>query len=314
MHNTSIQATTKSVHEETIQIVDAQVKEMTTQMQALDEFVTRARRQNDEHHDSHVQSLARMTAAAKDSYCQIGAHFISSNERAKELVQHMAFHTTDLESTLPSLKSSIQQPLSALRSEILDTHLQEYSSTGETPQKTTYFIPSTLPRTVSHDKLVHKISSPTKQTSPSRSRASPSKPQISPTKSLVYTDIPSPARGPSVQSPIKERPATASSGNTGLREINSNITPNTNTLTRHSDPIALPPKGAENANPHGFADLIKEVGMGPPPLKRQATGTGVGESKLPTKFARVEKGRSEKENVQPMRETRRGGLRSAGGS
>ena len=54
--------------------------------------------------------------------------------------------------------------------------------------------------------------------------------------------------------------------------------------------------------------------MGPPPLKRQATGAGMGESKLPTKLARGERGKVEKENVQPMRETRRGGLRSGGSS
>ena len=314
VHNTSIQATTKSVHEETIQIVDAQVKDMATQMQALDGFVTRARRQNDQHHDSHVQSLAKMTAAAKDSYSELSAYFVSSNQQARDLGQRMSSHTTDLESTLPCFNSSIQQPLSALRSEILDTHLQEYTSTGETPQKTTYTFPMTLPRTASHNKLLNRVSSPRQHTSPSKSRTSPSKPQRSPSKSLIYTDMPSPIRAPSLQSPTKERPATASTGNTGLREINSNVTPSSNTLTKHSDPIALSSKGAENSNPHGLGDLIKEVGMGPPPLKRQATGTGLGESKLLTKFGRVEKGRGEKENVQPMRETKRGGLRSAGGT
>lgn len=314
MHNTSIQATTKSVHEETIHIVDAQVKDMAIQMQALDDFVTRARHQNDQHHGAHVQSLAKMTAATKESYTQMGTYFDSSSDRAKGLDREMASQAAKLESTLPSFSKGIQQPLSALRSEMLGSHLHEYTPTGETPQKTSYSVPRTLPRTAPHEKLLQKLAEPNKQTSPNKSRASPSKPNNSPTKSLVYTDVPSPSHAPSIQSPSVERPATAFTGTTGLREINSNITPSVNGLSRYSDPVALPPKGEEKVGANGFGDFIKEVGMGPPPLKRQATGGGLGESKLPTKLGRMERGRGEKENVQPMRETRRGGLRSGGGS
>ena len=290
------------------------MEQIATQMQALDEFVTRARHQNDQHHSAHVTSLDRMTTSAKDSYVQLRSHFTSSHERAKELGQSMDNLTSSLKSTLPSLHDDIQHPLSVLRSRSLETSLQEYSATGETPQKTTYPIPTTLPRTAPHEKLLNKLSSPQKQRSPSKSRSSPSKPQSSPSKSLVYTDIPSPSENIRSKSPRKDRPATASAANPGLREIDSNITFSTNSLTRHSDPVTLPSSDIEKVKTNGFTDLIKEVGMGPPPLKRQATGAGMGESKQPTKLARGERGKVEKENVQPMRETRRGGLRSGGSS
>jgi kinesin family protein 11 len=41
-HNASLQSATKSVHAETICIVDEQMKDVSLQMQALDDFVTRA--------------------------------------------------------------------------------------------------------------------------------------------------------------------------------------------------------------------------------------------------------------------------------
>ena len=300
-----------------MKIVDAQMKAMATQMQTLDDFVTRARRQNDQHHDAHIHSFSKMTSAARDSYTKFSEHLVYSNERASELGNSITSQTAELESTLPVLKSDIQQPLSLLRSQIMETALKEYTPTGETPQKTSYPIPDALPRTAPHDKLLNKYSSP-KQTSPSKTKQSPSKPQVSPSKAPIYTDAPSP---PDLQSPMKDRPATATCIGTStgsLREINTNITPSANALTRHSDPLALPTvAGTEKPNSKDFEDLIKEVGMGPPPLKRQATGTN-GESKFPTKLARMERGgKGEKENVQPsmtMRETRRGGLRSGGGT
>jgi kinesin family protein 11 len=59
--------TTKSVHAETVRIVDEQMKDIETQMSALDDFVTRARSQNAQHHDSHAQSLQKLSATVKSS-------------------------------------------------------------------------------------------------------------------------------------------------------------------------------------------------------------------------------------------------------
>ncbi|KAF4944224.1 hypothetical protein F66182_18677, partial [Fusarium sp. NRRL 66182] len=52
--NESIQKSTEAVHQETIRIVDEQVQQMAVQMEALDDFVTRARSQNGSHHESHI--------------------------------------------------------------------------------------------------------------------------------------------------------------------------------------------------------------------------------------------------------------------
>ena len=246
-HNNSIQTTTQSIHEETIRIVDAQVADMAKQMQALDDFVTRARSQNEQHHKIHVQSLQGLASNVSQSYSSVGDHFISTYNRVRELGEDMSIQSTAVQATLPPLSATIQQPLADLRFAISNAPLKEYAPTGETPQRKQYQYPTTLPRTDSYDNLL------------GRHQASQS-PAKSPSKAPVYTDAPSSDAPP--PSPSKD--------NTGLREISLNVA------------TALP---RTNSNPEaptlGTLQMLdpETVGMGPPPMKRQAT-----ESKLPTKL------------------------------
>ena len=255
-HNTSIQATTKSVHEETIRIVDAQMKDMATQMQALDDFVTRARKQNELHHSTHVGSLEGLTSTVRQSYSSIGDHFVSTYDRVRHIGEDISTQSTSLQASLPPLSSIIQQPLAELRSNISGAPLKEYTPTGETPRKTQYQYPTTLPRTESHDRLLGRKPS-----------APPPSPRRSPSKSVVYTDTPATDGDlhPTSTSPSKE----ANPG--GLREVSLNV--NASLVRNHSDSSAPTLLTTGKADP-------ENVGMAPPPLKRQATM----ESKLPTKF------------------------------
>ena len=254
-HNSSIQATTKSVHEETIRIVDAQMKDMASQMQALDDFVTRARKQNERHHTTHVDSLQGLASTVRQSYSSIGDHFVSTYDRVRHIGEDISTQSAALQASLPPLTSTTQQRLANLRSDITGAPLKEYSPTGETPRKTQYQYPTLLPRTESHDKLLGK-----------KTTALPASPRRSPGKSVVYTDIPATGGelSPSSISPSKE------SNPNSLREVSLNV--NASLVRNHSDSSAPALLTA------GKADL-DNVGMAPPPLKRQAT-----ESKLPTKF------------------------------
>lgn len=248
-HNTTIQSTTKSVHEETIRIVDAQMKDMASQMQALDDFVTRARSQNERHHSTHVESLGGLASSVRQSYSSIGDHFVSTYDRVRDIGNDVSNQSAALSASLNPLASTIQQPLSDLRTNVADAHLKEYVPTGETPRKTQYQYPTTLPRTQPHSTLL--------------GRQPPPSPNRSPSKSVIYTDAP-PASNPSQTtstSPSKDTNLGAS-----LREISLNV--NASLIRSNSDTTIATVK----ADP-------ETVGMGPPPLKRQAT-----ESKLPQKF------------------------------
>ena len=255
-HSSSIQATTKSVHEETIRIVDAQMKDMASQMQALDDFVTRARKQNERHHTTHVNSLQGLASTVRQSYSSIGDHFVSTYDRVRHIGEDISTQSAALQTSLPPLTSTVQQPLANLRSDITSAPLKEYSPTGQTPRKRQYQYPTLLPRTEPHEKLLGK-----------KTTAPPASPRRSPSKSVVYTDIPATGGelSPSSISPSKEINPNS------LREVSLNV--NASLVRNYSDSSAPTLLTASKSDPDN-------VGMAPPPLKRQAT-----ESKLPTKFS-----------------------------
>ncbi|KAL8900219.1 MAG: hypothetical protein Q9207_005799 [Kuettlingeria erythrocarpa] len=252
--NTAIQTTTKSVHEETIRIVDAQMKDMATQMQALDDFVTRARSENERHHATHVSSLQSLSSTVNESYSSIGGHFTASYDRVKNIGDGISEQSKALQDTLPPLSQHVRQPLSDLRSSIANTTLKEYVPTGETPQKTQYNFPTTLPRTEPHEKLISNLFSSSSASTSARNIPP------SPSKSIVYND--SSASEELTTTPALDessRPATAS----GLREISLNIS--SNIPTRHSDSNSITHK------PAAEVPRANDISMAPPPLKRQAT-------------------------------------------
>ncbi|KAB8290374.1 hypothetical protein EYC80_010807 [Monilinia laxa] len=167
-HNASVQATTRSVHDETVRIVDDQMKDISTQMQALDDFVTRARAQNAEHHDLHAQSLQGLSTTVKSSYDNIGTHFASTYGRVKDLGDEMTSKTQALVENLAPLDDNLRQPLADLRTNISKTAIQEYEPTGETPQKVQYQYPTHLPRTEAHETLLEALRRPQAMESPSK--------------------------------------------------------------------------------------------------------------------------------------------------
>lgn len=247
-HNASLQTATKSVHAETIRIVDEQMKDVSLQMQALDDFVTRARSQNAQHHDIHSKSLQELLQTVQSSYGSIGSHFTSTYDRVKGLGDEMSEKTSHLSETLTTLEPTLRQPLAELRSNITMTTLHEYESTGETPQKVQYHYPTQLPRTEPHENLLAALRRP----------GSAPNPTSSPTKMIpvVFNDSP-------IKTPADDESTTASlhfnaTPIGGLREINANI--NAGSMNSGDSTLTI-----------SSADLHVKV----PLLKRSMTGTGI---------------------------------------
>ncbi|KAK6070419.1 kinesin related protein 2 [Seiridium cupressi] len=164
-HSTSIQDTAKSVHAETVRVVDEQMKDLDEQMTSLDDFVTRARSQNGAHHDQYVGSFHELSGNVEDSYSNIDSHFKETFSRVQALESAMEAATETVVDALEPLGENVCQPLSDLREEIAATKLQEYQPTGSTPQKVAYEYPTDLPQTKSHSALInelHGTSSPSK--------------------------------------------------------------------------------------------------------------------------------------------------------
>jgi kinesin family member 11 len=216
---------TKSVHEETIRIVDEQMKDIDIQMRALDDFVTRARSQNTQHYDAHSQSLKSLSKTAKASYDSIGSQLATTHERSKSLSDDISEKQKLLDEALTILDSTFQRPLSDLRANISRMNLQEYEPTGETPQRTQYEYPTVLPRTETHENLL--------------AIAGPLSPlAVSPSKTAVFSD-PIPDADESVESRplVTDFSASLPPGGKfsqtlpGLREINVNVLGSSRNLT-----------------------------------------------------------------------------------
>lgn len=137
-------------------------------MKALDDFVTRARSQNSQHHDSHAASLQGLSNTVKSSYSNIGSHFTFTYERVRDLGNEMSTQTASLQESLAPLDSVLRQPLAELRENISRTTIQEYRPTGETPQKIQYQYPTELPRTEAHETILATLHRPTSSSSPSK--------------------------------------------------------------------------------------------------------------------------------------------------
>ncbi|KAL2757060.1 hypothetical protein ACRALDRAFT_1075762 [Sodiomyces alcalophilus JCM 7366] len=164
--STSIQGTTRSVNAETMRVVGEQRENLHVQMEALDEFVTRARSENAAHHERHAAAMDNLSGTVEESLDSIATHFTTTFERVKDLGTEMETETEEAGRKLEPLGEQVCEPLGDLREEIMATSIKEYEPTGETPVKVQYQYPTDLPRTESHRKLLAELNgdaSPRKQ-------------------------------------------------------------------------------------------------------------------------------------------------------
>jgi kinesin family protein 11 len=198
------------------------MRDIEIQMQALDDFVSRARSQNSQHHESHAQSLQALSKTVKTSYGNVGSHFNATYERVRDLGEEMSIRTSSLQESLRPLDSVLRQPLADLRANIATTEFQEYQPTGATPQKVQYLYPTELPKTDRHDQLLAALRRPTNSTSISKSASKSSTIPIvfnDVMEGVINTALP-PIDSDSYTSTSEGRPATSG----GLREVDLNIT------------------------------------------------------------------------------------------
>ncbi|TAQ86032.1 hypothetical protein B7494_g5642 [Chlorociboria aeruginascens] len=153
-HSSLLQSTTSSVYNETVRIVDDQMKDIAFQMQALDGFVTRARSQNAQHYDQNSKSLGGLTIAVRTSYTNIDSQFNSTYERVKDLGDDMSDRHIVLQEYLASIDNIVCEPLADLQANIFNKTLEECQPTGQTLQRVSYLYQTELPRTGDHETIL----------------------------------------------------------------------------------------------------------------------------------------------------------------
>lgn len=295
---------------------------MAVQMAALDQFVTRARFQNDLNHTSQVEKMEGLSSNATQTLKSLGESLEISSTTLAGLGKDTSSRISDLQSTLEPLVEEIRQPLTELQSHLRAAPLVDYVHTGETPQKRDWNYPTSLPRTEDHESMLARLRglpdprqqvltnaartpgrSPRKMASPRKQKASSPSKVPSPSKSKIYTDVLAIAENPSARA---HPTANALGGGTGgLKELDMNVHPS-----------------GRPASADGFvSDFSKSVAAAAgaqqqPPLKRHATA--VEGSRLPTKLgARVGRATEGRENanvgVNTLGQTAGSGSTGSGG-
>ncbi|KAF1958804.1 kinesin-domain-containing protein [Byssothecium circinans] len=236
-HSTSIKDTTTSVHASTVKIVEAQMEQMDTQLQSLDDIMSRVREQNNVHHAAHTTSLNALSNTVQSSYSSIGDHLSTSFARVQSLESDMSAQTTAIKDALPSLAedANIRAPLQELRGVISKQHLMEYNPTGETPQRINYTIPEKLPRTEAHESLLSRlrdrpVTADALLRSPTKQRVFNDATQSSLPSEDIFTGLSKPNFARSMSVNTASVPLS-----TSLRELDVNIV----SLESHTQPLPI---------------------------------------------------------------------------
>lgn len=224
--NESIQKSTEAVHQETVRIVDEQVQQMAVQMEALDDFVTRARSQNGSHHESHLANLESLTKNIKDSFASLEEGLGSMNTKLNAFQESVTEQGNSIKQTVTPFSEEVRQPLVELRNNIQNAPMAEYKPTGTTPPRTSYEYPRTLPRTESRSTLLDKLKqttqpilTPLEEENMDPGLKSPIKYRMgSPIKTRVYNDAEDEVGEPTITTST-----IITSSNTGLREVDLNV-------------------------------------------------------------------------------------------
>lgn len=197
------------------------MSDMSKQMEALDDFVAKARGQNGRFHEAHLGSLDAIATNVRESRATINRHLAGLGERVDQLQGDVDTHTESLQQAAWPLRTEVCQPLSDLRVGIEGNPMKEYMATGITPQKRPYDYPSTLPRTEPHEGLRSRHRTSKRFTAlpfneDNRPPPVPSSPAVSPSKSYVYSDA-------ADEVGSHPPPSASKPSNAGLREVNANV-------------------------------------------------------------------------------------------
>ena len=217
--NTRIQESTKAVHGETVKIVDVQVKDMATQMAALDEFVVRARRQNNEHAEQHLITLQGLSTQLKDSLEKVQTRVSSS--AMDNFTIGIKAHLDEISSTFADVQDKAREPLHQLQENLASTDMVNYIPTGQTPRRKEWSYPTELPRTIpppssSTTPSGKPLGGSSFSRTPGKSPRKMISPRKSPKKQIVRVDTPPSQPEPA---PAQEEMAQPLQ----LRELDTNI-------------------------------------------------------------------------------------------
>ncbi|POS84971.1 hypothetical protein EPUL_004671 [Erysiphe pulchra] len=152
--NKHLRCATKSLQDQTLQVIDSQMTNIEVQVRALENIVSQVRTRNAKHHRIHESTLNCLSKTVHSTYENTKSNLNSTVERISDFDQDINIISDQVQKSLESLDYTLSQPLVQLRETISGMHLQEYQATGKTPQKVHYNYPTILPRTEDHQNIL----------------------------------------------------------------------------------------------------------------------------------------------------------------
>lgn len=278
------------------------MSDMSRQMEALDDFVTKARSHNGRFREAQLGSLDAMATNGRHSRTAVQEQLDGLHERVSQFQEDVNMHTEHLEQAAAPLHEEVRQPLSELRDNIQSHPMKEYVPTGVTPKKRKYEYITELPRTESHEGIRSRHRTSKQFTAlpfneEPQPAPIPSSPISSPSKGFVYSDA---------AEEVGAHPSSSgfNSSNTGLREVDLNVAKQPACdADDDSAPVSKPETPVPTTLPMDLDDTPDKDEPDQPPLKRRrsVSSNAPVENKLPQKMlskkmASMMEGR---ENVPP---------------
>lgn len=159
---TAIAGTARAVHAETERIVKDEMEGISTQMAALDEFVTQARSANDGHHIARMQRLDVLTESIRSCFKDVRCMLDELKQSTEGFSQDVEGSTQGLQVPVEQVCAEVRGKLRGLKERIEKAVMQEYVSTGKTPIKRVGALgtltPGQLPRTRTRQELLARLS------------------------------------------------------------------------------------------------------------------------------------------------------------
>lgn len=232
-------------------MVDEQMKDLEIQMTDLDDFVTRARSENAEHHSRHSDSMAKLSGTVETSFSNISSHYQGSFSRVQTLGSEIGTDVEQLQDGLRPIDEGLCQPLSKLRQDIASTDLREYQPTGETPEKVQYQYPTQLPQTSSHNILIAGMRDGLTTQTPSRPTTTPGKRTPAP---QVFNDFDDTKLARSPSRPTSSDSAGRDPLSSSLRDVNTNVSTSTLMFDPSASTMSVVSSSNENTVP-----IVKKI-------------------------------------------------------
>lgn len=155
-HFGTIRATAEMVHSDTVSLVAQQTEQIAQQLSALDDFVTRAREQNEAHHATFASLFSQLSNTAEAAFSAPKEFSVESKTSLDTFRTDVNQFPTQLDTAREQFEGKLDMRVGDMKTRVESVEMREYQPTGQTPRKRKYQVDVTLPRTRPHDEILGK--------------------------------------------------------------------------------------------------------------------------------------------------------------